>query len=74
MGRSIARPVPTLDSTTHNTQHTFIRASSGIRTHDPCVLAVQDYSRLRLRGTSYEILIYRKQQVTHCNHKKNFLL
>jgi hypothetical protein len=54
--RPIARRLPTQNSTTR----TYIRASNGIRTHDPSVRAVQGYTRLRPRGNwdrQYEMYI-----------------
>jgi hypothetical protein len=46
----VARPLPTQDSTNTEETHTDIHASSGIRNHDPSVLAGEDSSCLRPRG------------------------
>jgi hypothetical protein len=45
-----ARPLPTQDNTIQKNADTHIHASSGIRTHDPSVRAVEDSTCLRPRG------------------------
>jgi hypothetical protein len=45
-----ARPLPTQDNTTQKNADTHIHASSGIRTRDPSVRAVDDSTCLRPRG------------------------
>jgi hypothetical protein len=45
-----ARPPPTQDNTTQKNADTHIHTSSGIRTHDPSVRAVEDNTCFRPRG------------------------
>jgi len=47
--RPVARPLPTQDSATQKTR-THIHASSGIRTQDPSVRAVENSTYLKQRG------------------------
>jgi len=46
--RPDTRPLPTHRPIQHRKTRTRIHASSEIRTHDPSVRAVHDYTRLRL--------------------------
>jgi hypothetical protein len=48
--RPDARPLPTHRTTQHRKTRTHIHASSGIRTHDPSVLAAEDSTCLRTLG------------------------
>jgi hypothetical protein len=45
-----ARPIPTQRTTQHRKTLTHIRASSGIRTHDPCVRTAENSTCLRPLG------------------------